>query len=87
MKNLPPLSTLDNLGCVLIRKNGNFVAGLPAQPSPSTPIVVPGVPALGSYLCIKIVFSPQSLFGMQPTLFEGNCPLSEEEATVACEIG
>lgn len=35
-----------SLGCGLVRKNGDFVVGLPAQPSTSTSIVVPGIPTL-----------------------------------------
>lgn len=65
----------EDLGYGLARRNGDFVVHLPAQPLNSTPIAVPGISTLGSYLYIKIVSSPGSLFEMQPTLSQGNCPL------------
>lgn len=46
VKNLLPVPIVEDLGCGLVRKNGDFVAGLPAQPSTSTSIVMPGIPTL-----------------------------------------
>lgn len=46
MKNLLPVPILEDLSYGSVRENGDFVAGLPAQPSPSTSIAVHGIPTL-----------------------------------------